>query len=366
MAVTAMEGTVMRKLALVAAVLLASMAVGVWHWRTRAPDPPPPPAMTDDQAGKDEAIALTNSNGLVWRDGAALNFRMKPGQSLTLTDRVSCGDLPCPPDLAARYRYLGWDGEAGGYRVRITPSAVPEMILTYGDEEAMLVDARHAARMPDAPVTIPTPPLASQPDTAVTDWLAGISDERRQIELPLFAASEGKAGREGARLIIQLNDGRRLALPDDLVCGQVSCPPQLFRSLTYAGRSPDGRFHVVEEHWDEASGAMLVDATSGAVTPLIGIPKFSPDGSRLVATVADLEWPAPRRLELWSLSGAAPGIEFSLPAKEEDDTIYEVIGWNDSDHARLRRGVWATDVRSEVMLAHDASGWHIEGSDGGN
>ena len=356
----------MRKIALTVAVLLASAAVGVWGLRTRSPELPLPAAISDDQAGQEEAAALAGGKGLVWRDGQTLNFRMKPGQVLSLTDHVSCGDLPCPPDLAARYRYLGWNADAGGYRVRITPSSVPEMILTYGEEDAVLIDARHAVRTQGAPVTMPPPPVAIQPDSSVADWLAGIVEERNQQETPLIAASRGKVARERAGLSILLNDGLHLVLPDDLACGQVSCPPQLFRALTYAGQSPDGRFHMVEEHWDEASGAILVSASSGAVTPLIGVPRFSPDGMRLVATVTDLEWAAPRRLELWSLAAAAPGLEFSLPAKEEDDTVYDVVAWDDADHVRLRRGAWTSESRSEVTLTHDAAGWHVEGGDGGN
>jgi hypothetical protein len=85
-----------------------------------------------------------------------------------------------------------------------------------------------------------------------------------------------------------------------------------------------------------------------------------------VATVTDLEWSAPRRLEVWSFNGAEPGIEFSLSATEEDDTIYEIGAWVDADHLHLRRGSWSTEARVDAMLVHDAAGWHVEGGEANN
>ncbi len=51
-----------------------------------------------------EATTLLSSNGLVWRDGGLLNLRTKSGAVLTLTDRVTCGDVPCPTGIVVRYR----------------------------------------------------------------------------------------------------------------------------------------------------------------------------------------------------------------------------------------------------------------------
>ncbi|PKU23915.1 hypothetical protein CWS72_13645 [Telmatospirillum siberiense] len=332
-------------------------------WLRPAEPPPPPPAAPDIQ---DEASALAASKGLVWREKDSLSLRLKSGEILTLTDRTTCGDMPCPKELSVRYRYLGWNNMNGGYDLRIAPSSAPKMLLPYSDDDVTLVDSRHAERTSGAPLTIPPPPQAAETDESLAEWLTDITNGRNQGEAPLIASSHGKASRNGSLLRLELADGHHLSLTDDLICGQIACPQQVFRSYDYAGLSPDGRFHVVEEHWNEANAAILVDTRTGGTSFLLGVPKFAPNGRRAVASVTDLAWSAPRRLEVWSLSGAAPGIEFSLSAKDEDDTVYEVLGWADSDHVRLRRGPWAAEQRSPAMLAHDGTGWHMEASDSTN
>ncbi len=353
----------MRKPALLAIALTAAAGIaGAALW-TRPPMPEPPPA--DEGDGKNEADALAASNGLASRSGASLSLRLKSGETLALTDRIACGDLPCPKELATRYRYRGWDPAHGGFLLQIAGPNAEQMILPYGEEDPILVDVRHA-QIADRPFPMPLPPPAVATDESLGEWLTDIAGGRSQSEAPLIGASQGKVKRQGPVLSLQLADGRRFDLTDDLACGQVSCPPQIFRSFDYAGRSPDRRFDVIEVRWDEASAALLVDTRSGAVTLMLGVPKFSPDGKRAVASVTDLEWSAPRRLEVWSLGGTAPGLEFSLSAKDEDDTVYQVKNWDDGDHLRLQRGAWASTQRSDVMLVHDAEGWHMEGGDGAN
>ena len=355
----------MRKLALSALALAATAAVVASAMWMRPQQPAIPPQAENWDNGEDETVALARSHGLAWRNGAALNLRLKGGEVLTLTDRLSCGDLPCPRELITQYRLLGWDARNGGYLLKVVPTTAPAMVLAFADEDPVLVDVRHAAPA-DSPLALPRAPPATEPDETLGAWLTDVANGRNQSEAPLIAASHGRAQRDGARLTLRLQDGRDFVLPDDLACGQVSCPPQVFRSFDYAGGSPDERFHVVEERWDEATAALLVEARSGAITPLLGTPKFSPDGRYAVATVTDLEWAAPRRLEVWSLAGAAPSMEFSLPAKDEDDTVYEIIAWTDPDHLRLRRGPWASPQRAEVMLVRDAAGWHVEATEANN
>jgi hypothetical protein len=338
-----------------AAVLLVGLAsAAVYVFRQHPPPSMPPVSDTT------EAVALTASKGLAWRDGDALNLRMKSGDTLMLTDRVSCGDVSCPPTLTVRYRYLGWSEKGGGYRLRLAPSTAEEMLLPYNDDSPTLLDAHQPP--PGPPLAQPAAPAPSAaPNETLAEWLADVAEGRSQNEAPLIAQTNGKVARDGTKLALTLQDGHKFALTDDLACGGVTCPPQVFRAFDFSGASPDGRYWLVTQRWDEAEAALLVDSRSGTATPLLSGPKFSPDGSRVAAAVSDLEWAPPHRLEVWSLGGTAPTLEFSLSAAQADDTVYEIVGWPDATHLRLRRGSWSSEQRTEAMLVYDAGTWHLQG-----
>lgn len=345
---------------LIVALALAAAVAGLALFNRPPPAPGAGPAPPPEP---DEPAALAASGGIARRDGAALQLRLKGGELLTLTDRTRCGDLPCPAGLARRYRYLGWNAAGGGYRLVDTAGGGAEMLLPWSDEPPVLTDPRHAAA---AEMPLPPPPAAGEADPDLADWLHEIADGRLQSEAPKIAAARDRVRRDGPLLTLSLADGRTLQLADDLVCGQAACPPQIARSFDFAGGSPDGRYLVIDEHWDEANAALLIDGQTGAATELLGLPKFSPDGRRAAAAVSDLEWAAPRRLEIWSLAGPSPLLEYSVAARDEDDTIYEVASWTDGEHLLLRRGPWTGPARSEVMLVHDAEGWHLETADAAN
>lgn len=349
-------------LAVVVAIVTALVVFALWP-EGESPIPP------HKAANAEEAAALAGSKGLAWREGDTVNLRMKSGEVLALTDRVSCGDLPCPKEFLTRYRYLGWDAVNGGYRLLVTPGAEAgeesEMVLPFA-EDPVLIDARHPEPPGTGPLPQPTPPPAAGNDEGLTEWLGEIASGRSQSEAARILQSKGKAKRDGMRLTLTLAAGRKLTLTDDLACGQLACPPQVFRSFTYQGASPDSKYHVVEQSSDEMTTAIFVADSDGAITDLVGLPKFSPDGTHAIAAVADLEWSAPRRLEVWLLSGASPSVAFSVAADDEDDTVYEVVGWSDNDHVRLRRGPWGDQTRNEVMLVRDKGGWHLESGEAGD
>jgi hypothetical protein len=312
----------------------------------------------------DEARALDASAGLARREAAALILAMDRGARLALADHAKCGDLACPAALAVSYRYLAWDAALGGYRLAVRFGAAPErtMVVPFA-ADATLEEPERMAPRPEGPLAAPAAAamFAAAPTAAPSAWLADTIADRDQSEAPSIAASGGKASRDGAILRLGLGDGRHLALPDDLACGQIACPARIFRAFSFLGASPGGRFHAVAEHWSEASDALLVDANDGAVTALLGPPVFSPEGARAAASVTDLEWAAKDRLEVWSLTGAAPAPAFRLAAEAGDDTVWEIVGWDDADHLRLRHGVWGGAARNLAMLVHDETGWHIEG-----
>jgi hypothetical protein len=213
------------------------------------------------------------------------------------------------------------------------------------------------------PVPMPaTAPPAVATDDSLAEWLADLTAQREQSEKPLIDARAGRVSRQQGTLTLTLGHGgspRTLTLDDDLVCGQVACPPQISRSFDYAGESPDRQFAVVQQQWNEAEEGLLIDQQGGVLVTL-SAPSFSPDGAVAVAVLSDLEAAAPRRLEVWALGDGKPSLAFSVAAPEEDDIIYELVGWVDATHLRLKRGPWGSDQRSQVMLVKDTAGWHIE------
>jgi hypothetical protein len=309
-----------------------------------------------------EDEALTDSHGLVSRDGPVLHLRMKSGELLDLTNHQQCGDLPCAAPLAVSYRYQGWDERIGGYLLQVSMANSQSMVLTYGDDDPILMDARHGAEAKE-PLTMPSAtPANVQTDSSLAEWLADLTSERDQNEKPLIAAHPDQAQRNGGKLMLTLEGRRQLVLEDDLVCGQLACPPQISRSYDYLGESPDGHFHVVRQQWNEAELGLLI-GQDGNVLVTLSVPSFAPDGHVAVAAISDLEGNAPRRLEVWDLSKGKPALVYAIPAKDEDDTIYEVVGWLDAKHLRLKRGPWGSDRRSPMMLVGDNGGWHVEESD---
>jgi hypothetical protein len=308
-----------------------------------------------------EQTALATSKGLAWRDGPTLRLRMDSGAVLSLTDRMSCGDLPCPTTIASRFRYVGWDDRAGGYRLEVGVSPADEMILPWDApwDRPTFFDAADAPPRRQGPLAQPDAPPDVAPDVGMVDWLNQNAAGRDPIEMPRLAASGGHVMRNGASLSITLGDRRKLVFTDDLPCGQLLCPPEVERSFEYLGGSGDGRYQTVADHWYEGADTLLIDTKSNTVVTLVGPPVFAPDGKSVAASMADPETPAPRSLEIWSLDGTAPKLDFSVKDGAGTDS-YEIVGWDDPDHLAIKRGPWGAPQRIPVMLAHDGASWHLE------
>jgi hypothetical protein len=308
-----------------------------------------------------EPAAIAASAGLVHRNGPVLTLLVDSGAALALTDRAICGDLPCPERAATRYRYRGWDARAGGYRLMVGFSHPVEMILAWelAGDDPILFDGSHLLLHSGGALPQPPPPTRARLDTGLADWLANTAGARDQVEAPRLAKSGGRASRDGANLVLTLADKRKLVLTDVLACGQLICPPEIVIGFEYRGPDAKGRFHAIDEHFYETSSALLFDSTSGEVTTVAGPISFSPDGGRAVAVMDDAEPHGQHDIEVWSLAGAAPTLDYSFTGDGEN--TYQVVGWDDADHVRLSRGPWRAAQRTPLMLAHDPAGWHLEG-----
>jgi hypothetical protein len=311
--------------------------------------------------GSDEDRALDASQGLAWRDGPALHFRMATGAILILTDRIRCGDVACPAAMAARYRYLGWNDTVGGYHIRLTQAHDADKILPWNVpwDRPTLLDAAQAPPRRKGPLAMPKPPPDVAPDIGMVDWLAQMAAGRDPIEGPRLAGSGGHVTRDGSALSFKLGTGRTLALVDDMQCGQLVCPPEIERSFEYLGGSADGRYQAVADHWYDGGDALLVDSRSGAIVTLAGSPVFAPGGKRLAASMSDPEASGPNALEVWSLGGDGPSLDFAVKADATQDA-FDIVGWGDANHLKLKRGAWDDRDRPTIMLAHDGDTWHLQ------
>lgn len=310
--------------------------------------------------GDAEQAAISDSNGLVHRDGGVLSLIVNTGAALALTDRLVCGDLPCPEGAAKAYRYRGWDARAGGYRLRIGTRKPAEMILAWelAGDDPILFDANHLLLHTGGSLAMPTAIAPVTLDTGLADWLANTAGARDQVEAPRLANSGGRASRKDSSLTLALKDGRKLVLTDDLGCGQLICPPEVVIGFEYRGADAKDRFHAIDEHFYESSNALLFDLQSGAITTVAGPISFSADGGRAIAVMNDPEPKGQHDIEIWSLAGDTPALEFAYTG--DGETTYEVVGWDDADHVRLSKGAWRATPRIPVMLGHDPSGWHLQ------
>jgi hypothetical protein len=305
-----------------------------------------------------EAAVIADSHGLVERHGPVLTFYVKSGAAVALTDRLRCGDLACPVHSATQYRYRGWDDRAAGYRLLVGVDHPNEMTLAWelAGDDPVLVDTNDLFLGADRHVAMPSRPPPAKTDPGLLDWLAGTARDQDKVEGPRLAASGGHAFRKGADLTLAAADGRKLVLTDDLLCGQLICPPEIYIGYEYRGADATGRFHAVAEHFYETGDAFLFDSKSGIITPVAGPVTFSPDGARAVSTLNDPQPHGQHDIEIWSLKGDTPALEYCYVG--DSDNTYETVRWDDPDRITFTRGKWQSDAREPVALVHDAAGWH--------
>jgi hypothetical protein len=266
--------------------------------------------------------------------------------------------------MASQYRYLGWDRTAGGYKIQVGQSQPVDKVLPWNVpwDRPSLLDASQAPPRANGPLAMPEPPPDVAPDIGMADWIAQMAAGRDPIEGPRLAGSSGDVVRKGSALAVKLKNGQVFTLTDDMQCGQLVCPPEIQRSFEYLGGSSNRRYQAVADHWYDGGDALLIDIQSGAVVALAGQPVFAPDGKRLAASMTDPETPGPHALEVWSLSGDAPSLDFAVKADAGQDA-FDIVGWGDPNHLKLRKGAWDARHRVPVMLAHDGASWHLEGGD---
>ena len=340
----------MHRNVLITLLLIGSAGTATTLWLHSAAPPAAPPASSND------AAALATSGGLAWRQNNVLFLRLKTGEILSLTDRIMCGDFPCPPFLVNRYRYLGWNEKLVGYRLMLSDDRPHEVFLPFEGDPAFL-DPEHTEPPEESPISQPTSPPEVIRDHSLEEWAAHITVSRNQTESP-HLSSDKRVTREGDQLNLSLDNNRHFILIDDLVCNQAVCPTQ--QNFELVGSSPDGRYRLVNQHTNESTATLLINVSTGNVTPLLNIPLFSPDGKWAVSVATDFEQTAPHRLEIFSLIDEKPTLTFFVSANDKDTTAYELGMWQDNQHLTLYRHDWKKTQHIPVILAYNNSAWHFK------
>jgi len=162
--------------------------------------------------------------------------------------------------------------------------------------------------------------------------------------------------REGDRLVVARGGGGPpVVLQDDTTEGA------RFVRHAYRAHLASIGAHLVELRHYEGSSYLLIDARSGAATPLSGPPVVSPDGRRFVTTSMDLEAGYdPNEIEIWRVTDSVRQLEFS---HRPDGWGPSDAVWRDTATIELRKHEMAPDGSSPrvtpLRLTRDGTTWSL-------
>lgn len=130
------------------------------------------------------------------------------------------------------------------------------------------------------------------------------------IEPGVAPAPPDSIGRlRGDTLALRLTTGRYVQLVNSN--GPTGEPD---RAYTYRGVLEGGAYYVVDVHYYESGGVVLVDRTTGAVTETVDRPLVSPSGRLGVAAAYDLEiGEGANEIQLWRLLPRPATLVWSMP-----------------------------------------------------
>lgn len=148
----------------------------------------------------------------------------------------------------------------------------------------------------------------------------------QKVEQARLAADSITATRRGDTLLISVA-GDEVRLVDHDAGG----PENVFYS--YRGYLPEVGYHLVDVHYWEGGGYLLVHHRTGESIHLVGPPVVSPDHQRLVvASEAGMAGYSPNALQVWRVSPEGLALEW-----EADDWGAAEPRWQDPMTVRFRR-----------------------------
>jgi len=181
-------------------------------------------------------------------------------------------------------------------------------------------------------LTLPPQTRAADPDPAALCQNAADSLACAELVEPHILKGSTLARRDGATLILALQDGRQLSFVDgELAPGDTEAERDVrYRLYAHVTRAS---LWIVVGRWQDGESWYVIDRTAGTVARFAGVPVLSPDGTRIAESPS---WTSPggRGLRVWRLAYPAPVLEFSAEVAEDPlslEPAFASLRWSGDD-----------------------------------
>jgi hypothetical protein len=185
------------------------------------------------------------------------------------------------------------------------------------------------------------------------------------LEPGIIAATHGRAGRDGASLVLKIAHGLPLTLTSD----KSGCEPPKFDEgkcygFTLVADLPSRHAFVVADSDYEGGKAELIDDRTGTRTKLSQIPRFSPEGD-LLLVFSNSDAGDGGLIQLWRRHGDQISKEWEISRDEAEGIGYyqtALVGWR---HDEIRLDLTTPQMNGKPEVHHPAtltrgkSGWRL-------
>jgi len=188
-------------------------------------------------------------------------------------------------------------------------------------------------------------------------------DISAKLEAKCLSQMKGLASRSGDKLRLVLNDGRIKTISGNSRACQDG-DAQKCLEYRLAAYYPAEQLFVIDEHAYESSGAIVVNAQTGAITRMEDRPRMAPGRERLVVAFSSEAWEVKRDIAVYKIEPDAVRLEWSYKAKDYE--MWELGAWDVDDRIKLRVTLYAANssgkselTTQDAELLRTSAGWRL-------